>query len=233
MQRFTDTENATDALNATKTALIGQDGQTPAPTDNKPATADGAIMAWLCERYKRAMQDNPRWPYAPTPATPAITAWLAEWRSTRENPVWLRGPRQGLALWGMKGTGKTTAAHCHADLTGSRVLRCTHLDEIFAKYGDAGIAELLGDVRECDVWIDDLGVEGQSKHFGAAIDMDSVIMRRYDLWQRNRRYTHFTSNLTRPERQARYKDRIIDRMDEMCAAVPCAWPSFRTSGGAK
>lgn len=64
---------------------------------------------------------------------------------------------------------------------------------------------------------DDLGSEGEVKHFGTQSNvMGQVIMMRYEIFQNNQVKSHFTSNLTALQIEKHYGERVRSRLREMC-----------------
>jgi hypothetical protein len=63
---------------------------------------------------------------------------------------------------------------------------------------------------------DDLGIEAKIRYYGNDCEvMKEIILSRYDLFERVGMLTHFTTNLTPEELEARYGEMIISRLFKM------------------
>ena len=80
-----------------------------------------------------------------------------------------------------------------------------------------GNGEMLDRNRPLTICFDDLGTEdSQAKHFGNSTNiMSEIILDRYEMFQRDKMITHFTSNLTASELKNKYGDRVVSRLREM------------------
>lgn len=137
--------------------------------------------------------------------------------------------RKGLFLTGKTGVGKTV----HMKL----IRNFMHIKERFKtktcqqvslEYMDEGSSILMKYGRNYTDYIDqntihqsycfdDLGAEDQVKHYGTTTNvLAQIILMRYELYQNRRVLTHFTSNLTAPQIEKYYGDRVRSRLREMC-----------------
>ena len=128
----------------------------------------------------------------------------------------------GLLLLGRPGSGKT--------LIMSMLQRITNpqLQNIFSK---ASSLELVRDFcieghevftrwDKLNVFFDDLGFEKQGVHFGDRIEvMEQFIAFRYELFQKHKLVTHFTSNLNHQQIADRYGERCVSRLREMTETI--------------
>ena len=136
---------------------------------------------------------------------------IASWRAVNEALRWARGRRGGMVrvVIGTKGTGKTAAA-CHALLRAGKpgLFVTAHAVSLIPPTGWSDNNRQWAQWSTVPVLvIDDLGVESQEVPFA------ELLLARYcaGLW------TIVTSNLTRPQIEARYLsggvgERLLDRL---------------------
>lgn len=143
-------------------------------------------------------------------------------------------PKKGLWIPGHLGTGKTTVLW-----TMSAAWRIPYCDApgIMLKFAAEGAETVIQDIcgaeaRYQDIIIDDLGAEGETRRFGAMLDIPMLIMGRYKVWRLHGSRTHFATNLDRTQIVAMYGERVHDRLQEMCEVVPMEGSSHRKGGGA-
>jgi DNA replication protein DnaC len=165
--------------------------------------------------------------YLQCPATPAVCRHYAEVRASLNCPDRWREPVRGLAMFGTVGTGKTTALTIMAAACHWQVFAFYELARRYEVDGGEWLDDWLREIGGDHVVLDDLGAEGEGKHYGAALPVADIICDRYDRWKHMGRRTYLTSNLTAEDRIKRYGARVGDRIAEMCDVVPCVWPSFR------
>lgn len=174
-----------------------------------------------------------RFGYLDSPASPALREWMARYTLYVRKAT--RPPELGLALMGTVGTGKTTALRIISAILHFQFVPVYDLAIQYAADGDAGLREQLLQWRGHPLVLDDVGSEGESKHYGVSLPLVDILSARYDDWQINGTPTLISGNLSASEREERYGQRFADRFSEMFEVVPCCWSSFRkakqTKGG--
>ena len=169
--------------------------------------------------------------YHECPATPAVCRHYAEVRASLNCPHLWREPVKGLAMFGSVGTGKTTALTIIAAACRWQMFTFYELARHYEVDGGEWLDDWLREISREHIVLDDLGAEGESKHYGTALPVADIVCDRYDRWKHQGQRTYYTSNLTADDRVRRYGARVCDRIAEMCDVVPCVWPSFRTAKG--
>lgn len=135
---------------------------------------------------------------------------------------------KGIFLMGTVGTGKTSIMHFFQQnqIHSYRMESCRNIEEKTSQDGDEHLRNCSYNIKiatnanhfghqEIGLCFDDLGTEGNSKHYGKERNvMAEIILNRYD----NRlpfNSTHITTNLTSKEIKERYGSRFTDRIKEM------------------
>lgn len=143
------------------------------------------------------------------------------------DPAFTGDPCRGLLLRGNVGSGKTHLLRVF-ELMGLRPFVFTTSRQVEQALHTAGPEALRtytrktipapGGERAYPVYcFDDLGAEANVKSYGNEFNvMAEVIQDRYDLWKTQGVQTHFSTNLTRAEIEAKYGDRCLSRLQEMC-----------------
>ncbi|MFZ1562518.1 MAG: hypothetical protein WAT37_21435 [Saprospiraceae bacterium] len=73
----------------------------------------------------------------------------------------------------------------------------------------------------------DMGTEDEVKHYGTQTNvLGQIILMRYELFQCRQVHTHFTSNLTAPQIEKYYGERVRSRLGEMCNWIEYKSTSF-------
>ena len=139
------------------------------------------------------------------------------------------GINKGLFLSGKTGVGKT----CHIKLVRQfmsykerfrmktcQMLALEYMDlgsPLLMQYGRNFVEYIDNNSINQSYCFDDLGTEDEVKQFGTQTNvMGQIIMMRYELFQNRNVLTHFTSNLTAPQIEKYYGDRVRSRLREMC-----------------
>lgn len=136
---------------------------------------------------------------------------------------------KGLFLTGKTGVGKTVHMKLVRNLLHIKErFKTKHCQQIAMEYMADGSPILMKYGRNyIDYYdknminqsycFDDLGTEEQVKHFGTGTNvLAQIILMRYELFQSHRVQTHFTSNLSAPQIQGFYGERVRSRLREMC-----------------
>lgn len=139
----------------------------------------------------------------------AVTSWIYD------------DPHRWLLLYGSLGNGKTTMLWAlSAIVYPSILISAQNIFDYFRKN------EVLPEIPDSNVLlIDDLGIEPlQCKLFGEdRVPLAELLAKRYS----SRATTVIATNLSIDDIQARYGDRVADRMAEVATAVLYDAPSYR------
>ncbi len=132
----------------------------------------------------------------------------------------------GLLLMGGVGTGKTEffRAVSAAGRTAGRAPVALWQMMDCAGRTVAAIREAFASLRDREVVLDDVGAEPKFSDYGSRWEILPWII---ELRMASPERTHFTTNLTARELEARYGARTVDRMHEMAASVAFAGKSRR------
>jgi len=129
---------------------------------------------------------------------------------------------KGLLVLGLPGGGKTLIFNMLQKITNPQDPRMFARSSILDLIKDFSINghEVFNKWNEKNVFFDDLGTEGKGVHFGDRVEvMESFIQFRYELFQHKKLVTHITSNLKKPDIEARYGVRCAGRLHEMTETV--------------
>jgi DNA replication protein DnaC len=79
------------------------------------------------------------------------------------------------------------------------------------------------------ICLNEFGVQYDIKQYGSSVDdlFDSMLMRRYEIFQQYGKVTHITSNIGLDEWEERFNARLVDRFKEMFNIVVLTGKSFR------
>ena len=131
---------------------------------------------------------------------------------------------KGLFIWGRVGCGKTVLmqvigmfAQIFAKRNGFRMDHCHELSHKFQIHGGPAFDEY----RSGPVCFDELGSEPlTTSYFGTQVHvMPMHIEKRYRLFTKEGRWTHFTSNFDLAWIAENYGKREADRLKEMCTVI--------------
>lgn len=138
-------------------------------------------------------------------------------------------PSKGLFFSGPTGVGKTIHMRIARQLLGYKaIFKIKPCHEIALEYMQDGACILLyygrNFVDRYDLGLakqvycfDDLGTEEEVKYYGTTSNvLGQIILMRYDLFQTQKIKSHFTSNLTAPQIEKFYGERVRSRLREMC-----------------
>jgi len=83
--------------------------------------------------------------------------------------------------------------------------------------------------KPLNILINEFGVEYSGKHYGTPIHelIDQFLMKRYEIFQVNKKLTHATMNFNADELKSKFDKRLIDRFREMFNFIPMKGESFR------
>ena len=129
-------------------------------------------------------------------------------------------PDKGIFLHGLVGCGKTILIKALLTAKDSRYLFVTSR-QIRDEYLVSGINAIWPYRGKSFLIIDDIGLEGSSKHFGNELSaVNEVILDRYEFWQGINKdkncLTFLTSNCTAKDLHEIYGERFTSRLREMC-----------------
>lgn len=149
------------------------------------------------------------------------------------DPKGALNPGKGLFMRGSVGTGKTLILRCFCEYT--RIIKSNWFAmstarEVKRRYSTGGFEAIdkygynhktEGHVSKNSPWnycFDDLGTEGTlTKHYGENANiMAELFQDRYEVFTHYGKLTHITTNLTPPQFEEFYGDRILSRLKEMC-----------------
>lgn len=158
-------------------------------------------------------------------------------------------PNKSIALCGTYGVGKTIMfrivhrmIELRYQLPSERVVsfRETSIESIVnaMRNDDFMDGELFHRIETVDgvrikkplnIVINEFGVEYTGKHFGTPITelIDTFLMKRYEIYQTDRRFTHATMNYSIDELKSKFSARLIDRFREMMNFIPVYGESMR------
>jgi hypothetical protein len=149
--------------------------------------------------------------------------------------------RKGLFLTGKTGVGKTVHMKLVRQFMGYherfKMKSCQQLSleymengsSVLMQYGRNYVDSVDLHTLNQSYCFDDLGTEDEVRHFGTCTNvMGQVILMRYELFQGRRVLSHFTSNLTAPQIEKYYGDRVRSRLREMCN-----WIEYKSSSSDK
>lgn len=141
---------------------------------------------------------------------------------------------KGLLVTGPIGCGKTQLIDLCADnpVQSYRQVECVNIADEYTDKNKGGntVIDFYGKMHKVSVtansfghewfgtFFDDLGAEGDAKHFGNERNvMEAIILKRYSRLKYN--CTHFTSNLSIEDLSESYGARVVDRLKEMCNVI--------------
>lgn len=131
--------------------------------------------------------------------------------------------KKGLLITGKCGFGKTltfrAVQKCFTGFTEQQVakkFKTKSCNELVNGFNIEG-SEFLTRFMKQDNWMfDDFGTENKGKHYGLEENVMGLILEaRYELYTREGKQTHLTSNLSPAEIRSSYGFRIDSRLDEM------------------
>ena len=145
---------------------------------------------------------------------------------------------RGILLNGAPGTGKTVGLTLVCEYMGSRWWNAETLNDMgksvtdVADYGGPGGPYTWQ--RPQDVYVDDLGSEEHRVDYGAHINpLTRFLSKRYRLYTERGWFTHVTTNLDTAKLTLRYGERLVSRLNEMCAWVDCGKTDWRLPAAAQ
>ena len=137
--------------------------------------------------------------------------------------------RKGLFLSGKTGVGKTVhmklvrqfmSYNERFKMKSCQQLALEYMDlgsQILTQYGRNYVDHVDHNTINQTYCFDDIGTEDEVKHYGTQTNvLGQIILMRYELFQGRRVLTHFTSNLTAPQIEKYYGERVRSRLREMC-----------------
>jgi hypothetical protein len=137
--------------------------------------------------------------------------------------------RKGLFLSGKTGVGKTVHMKLvrqfmsfkeRFKMKSCQQLALEYMDQgsqILTQYGRNYVDHVDNNTINQTYCFDDMGTEDEVKHYGTQTNvLGQIILMRYELFQGRQVLTHFTSNLTAPQIEKHYGERVRSRLREMC-----------------
>lgn len=184
-----------------------------------------AALPWRVGEAHYLLEEGPPRPLLETDAFRAVRAFLThkpgelKLTSTKRT-IALTGRESLLVLGGPNGTGKTVGASWGLSRKGGMFVRAADLCRVS---DDADNDPDRIAARKSLLVVDDLGQEHVGGSDFALSVIDRVLGARYD----SARPTIVTTNLNEKALEERYGDRLVDRLAEAGAFVPCAGKSLR------
>lgn len=154
---------------------------------------------------------------------------------------------KGIALIGTYGVGKSTIFniwHDHLRINHSfceNLFIKSSLEEILDDISEQGfmnrkfvynVKDDVFGIKKSDpkhILINEFGYKYDIKTYGTDINelFESFMMKRYDIFQQNRKLTHITSNFGTKEFENNFHPRLVDRFKEMFNIIELKGESFR------
>ncbi|MBK8516543.1 MAG: ATPase [Saprospiraceae bacterium] len=147
--------------------------------------------------------------------------------------------RKGLFLSGKTGVGKTVHMKLvrqfmsfkeRFKMKSCQQLALEYMDQgsqILTQYGRNYVDHVDQNTINQTYCFDDMGTEDEVKHYGTQTNvLGQIILMRYELFQGRQILTHFTSNLTAPQIEKHYGERVRSRLREMCNWIEYKSDSF-------
>ena len=147
--------------------------------------------------------------------------------------------RKGLFLSGKTGVGKTVHLKLvrqfmsfkeRFKMKSCQQLALEYMDQgsqILTQYGRNYVDHVDQNTINQTYCFDDMGTEDEVKHYGTQTNvLGQIILMRYELFQGRQVLTHFTSNLTAPQIEKHYGERVRSRLREMCNWIEYKSDSF-------
>ena len=160
-----------------------------------------------------------------------------EWEVRQKMPIYAP-PKKGLLLFGGCGTGKTMLLRI-LSAKDDRPEQRRNLpyqgipfyssESLVADYQEEGevAMKLFKAKKQTTLIIDELGGERFVKVYGSDPIINDMLIDRYKAFQWNHSFTLFATNLSLEDLQAKYSERIVSRLHEMCEFVPCIGEDWR------
>lgn len=161
-----------------------------------------------------------------TELTRSVLPLIARANMSILNPDKYQLPKRGVAMFGNVGTGKTVLLRLASMVLQINMVEVSELSVKFSRQGPDGFWLTVGTPNKFFM-LDDLGAEPDSKNYGNTIPTIDLIYERYAAFKRGGARPWITSNLKQDELTARYGERGVDRIKEMCEIVSAPGESLR------
>ena len=165
-----------------------------------------------------------------------LAAWLAAYCISINAPAIMDRPRQCLWLCGGCGRGKTHLARILRDRLQIPMRIADDISRDVTTDDMTAYDRRLYTTAAQDLIIDDLGSETLRSSYGNASEFPQLLQRLYELWRYNGKLLIVTSNYglvgnSIDALNARYGERVTDRLVEMFMPVKLTGKNWRRQGG--
>lgn len=165
-----------------------------------------------------------------------LAAWLAAYCININAPAIVDRPRQCLWLCGGCGRGKTHLARILRDRLSIPMRNADDISRDVTTDDMTAYDRRLYTTAGQDLIIDDLGAEELRWSYGNTTEMPQLLCRLYELWRYNGKLLIVTSNYGLSgdwlaDLNARYGERVTDRLVEMFVTVKLTGRNWRRDNG--
>ena len=165
-----------------------------------------------------------------------LSAWLAAYCINRNNPDVMDRPRQCLWICGACGRGKTMLARILRDRLQIPMRNADDVSRDVTTDDMTAYDRRLYTTAAQDLIIDDLGAEELRSSYGNTTEIPQLLCRLYELWRYSGKLLIVTSNYGLSgdwlaDLNARYGERVTDRLIEMFLPVRLTGKNWRRQGG--
>ena len=198
---------------------------------------DSDMIAQACEVLRRwCSYDGYYTGYIEETEYNKLASWIAAYCISLNNPAIVDRPRQCLWLCGGCGRGKTHLARILRDRLQMPMRIADDISRDVTTDDMTAYDRRLYTTAAQDLIIDDLGAEELRSSYGNTTEMPQLLCRLYELWRYSGKLLIVTSNYGLSgdwlaDLNARYGERVTDRLVEMFLPVRLTGKNWRRQGG--